>query len=414
MSSKNLPLTGLRVVELGTHVAIPNATRCLADWGATVIKIENAKGDEWRVIGKGYNTPCTDDENPVFTMQNANKKLISLNVKSDEGMEALFKLLETADVFASNVRLKSLKKLGLDYDSLKERFPKLIYTHFTGFGYNGADAERPGFDKAAFWARGGADADMAYKGGYPMNPVIGFGDATVANAILSGILAALLGRERTGQGAFLSSSLYGCAIWYGGIGIISAQELYGVKFPKEYMDPALPFSHIYKCKDGEWLIITVIDHDGRYERLCRALGMDEYLQDERYMYIENVKKRKEEFVEIVKQHFLQKTSDEWTKIFDKYDVVYERIAHFSDVLVDQQAWDNSFLKKVRFDSGRDVILPTNPVQFREYDEPDYRITGPIGRDTSEVLEEIGYSKEVIERMHKNKSIVVHDKEGDII
>ncbi|GHU64491.1 CoA transferase [Clostridia bacterium] len=406
MSDKNLPLKGLRVVELGTHVAIPNATRCLADWGATVIKVESLGGEEWRIMGKGYNTPCTDDENPVFTMQNANKKFISLNLKSEEGMAIMRKLLETADVFASNVRLKSLAKLKLDYDSIKERFPKLIYAHFTGFGMRGSHSERPGFDKAVFWARGGGDADMVYKeGGYPMSPVIGFGDATVGNAILSGILAALLGREKTGEGTFLCSSLYACAIWYAGVGVISAQSPYNVEYPKSYMDPALPFSHIYKCKDNEWLIITVIDHDARYEKMCHVLGMEAYLKEEKYKYIQNVKQCKEEFVGIVRDHFLKKTSDEWAKIFEENDVVYERLAHFADIVKDEQAWENGFIRKVTYASGQDVVMPANPVQFIGYDEPDYAATGALGSDTKEVLAGIGYSKEEIRTFIENKSVV---------
>ena len=114
------PLVGLRVVELGTHVAVPNVTRAMADCGADVIKVEGLKGEEWRILGKNYGIPYTAEENALFTAQNANKKFIALDLKKEDGKEALLKLLENADVFISNVRLKSLVKMGLDYDSLKE------------------------------------------------------------------------------------------------------------------------------------------------------------------------------------------------------------------------------------------------------------------------------------------------------
>ena len=153
------PLEGVKVIDLTYFVAGPGAARILADWGADVIKVEGLKGEEWRILGKNYGIPYTAEENALFTAQNANKKFIALDLKKEDGKEALLKLLENADVFISNVRLKSLVKMGLDYDSLKERFPRLIYCHFTGFGYEGPDAARPGFDMAAFWARSGAIVD---------------------------------------------------------------------------------------------------------------------------------------------------------------------------------------------------------------------------------------------------------------
>ena len=139
------PLEGIKVVELGTHVAVPMAARLMADWGAEVIKVESLTGDLWRSYGLNVKTPVTDEENPIFAVPNANKRLIALNLKTDKGRE---------DVFMSNVRLKGLKGLGLDYESLSRRFPKLVYFHFTGYGYDGPWAKRPGFDIAAFWSAG--------------------------------------------------------------------------------------------------------------------------------------------------------------------------------------------------------------------------------------------------------------------
>ena len=145
-----LPLEGVNVVELGTHVVVPNATRFLADWGANVIKIEAPLGEEWRKVGPSYKTPMTDEENPLFQEQNSNKRLIGINLKSEDGVAVFCKLIARADIFVSNVRMNSLLKMGLGYDDVKAFNASIIYAHFTGYGHKGADAARPGFDMSTF------------------------------------------------------------------------------------------------------------------------------------------------------------------------------------------------------------------------------------------------------------------------
>ena len=135
-----LPLEGLRVVELATVVAAPTASRMLCAYGAEVIKVETLYGDELRRAGRSEMCPCEDDKNPLFTISNSSKKLTSINFKSKEGKEALLKLIGRADIFITNVREASLKRNGLDYESLKEQFPSLIYAHFSGYGPDGPAA----------------------------------------------------------------------------------------------------------------------------------------------------------------------------------------------------------------------------------------------------------------------------------
>ena len=139
---KKMPLEGIRVVELATVVAAPTASRVLCAFGAEVIKVETKIGDEMRRAGEFEMVVCEDDKNPLFTIQNSGKKLTAINLKTAAGKEALLRLLEDADVFLTNVRMPSLKRLGLDYDTLHKRFPGLIYAHFSGFGAKGPDAAK--------------------------------------------------------------------------------------------------------------------------------------------------------------------------------------------------------------------------------------------------------------------------------
>ena len=156
---KKMPLEGIRVVELATVVAAPTASRVLCAFGAEVIKVETKIGDEMRRAGEFEMVVCEDDKNPLFTIQNSGKLLTSIDLKNPDGKAAFLKLLETADVFLTNVRLPSLGRLGLDYETLHKAYPGLVYAHFSGFGPKGPDAAKPGFDSTAFWLRSGPMAD---------------------------------------------------------------------------------------------------------------------------------------------------------------------------------------------------------------------------------------------------------------
>lgn len=299
------PLEGIKVVELGTHVAVPNATRVMADWGADVIKVEGVTGDLWRYFGANISTPTKDEENPIFANQNTNKRFIALNLKSAEGMEAMHKLLAEADVFVSNVRMKSLSKMGLTYEALSEKYPKLIYFHFTGFGYEGPVAARPGFDVAAFWSRSGMLGDWAEKGTYPINPSSGFGDATVASSVLTGILAALISRNKTGKGMRLTTSLYANAVWYAGAEVVANQPQYGNVKPVVGGRPGNAFASNYKCKDGEWIYIAALEYDNSYNKIMKIMGLDELVDDERFCTQANYRKNRDEFQKIFQAKFME-------------------------------------------------------------------------------------------------------------
>ncbi|MGX7138868.1 hypothetical protein RV15_GL002593 [Enterococcus silesiacus] len=404
MMERKLPLEGIKVVELGTHVAVPNATRFMADWGAEVIKVEGVRGEEWRVIGNSYYTPVADDENPIFTVQNANKEFIAIDLKNPDGMEIMKKLIREADIFISNVRLNSLKKMKLDYEAVKPLNPQIIYCHFTGFGYEGPDRNRPGFDMAAYWARSGAMSDWVSKGDYPIKPPGGFGDATVSANICSGILAALYARTQSGKGTFLTSSLYSSAIWYNSTGIVSTQEKYGNVYPKDKNQPVNPFSHIYKCKDEEYVIITVLDYNNSWEKMVTMLGFSEYLNDERFNTILAVRENMDEFIKIINHAFLKKDREEWCQLFDQADIVYEKLAHMSEVTKDPQAWENNFLTEVTFPNNNTAILPTVPIQFSEYEVTKYIPSGKVGRDSLEILQKLGYSEAEFAELVEKKAI----------
>lgn len=399
------PLHGIKVVELGTHVAVPMATRLLADWGAEVIKVENPTGDLWRYYGLNVRTPVTEDENPLFCIPNANKKIISLNLKSQEGLDILFRLLEGADVFVSNVRLDGLKRLGLDYETLSQRFPKLVYFHFTGYGYEGPWAKNPGFDIAAFWSAGGMINNWPMEGDVPFAPSAAFGDATVSSMAASGILAGLVGRLTSGKGCYLTTSLYATALWYNFGDVISCQPQYGCPRPYQKNTNANPFLAPYCCGDGNWVYLAALEYERNYAKCVTILGLEQYLDDPRYNTLASYMEHNVEFATIVSEAFLTRSADEWVERFLAADIVIQRMFHSSELHKSEHAWAAGMFNRVDFPvSGNSTVFPNTPVTFMGEESAVTGAVGGIGCHTHQILAEHGYSDEEIQVLAANRIV----------
>jgi len=404
--SQSKPLSGYRVVELATFMAAPSCGRLLADWGADVIKVEAGVGDPFRYFGPTMMMPAKESEAPGWELNNANKRGIVLDLKSGEGQEAFHKLLTTADVFLTNNRPEALKKLGLDYENIKGKYPKLIHAVVTGFGEKGPDVDLPGFDVVAFWARSGFLADLVKPDEYPVYTPAGFGDLTVGSTLFGGICAALLNRAKSGKGDRISVSLFGASIWYSGLMITSAQERYGNVFPKARFN-GNPLAIPYRAKDGEWIMLSIIEHDRYWGAFCKAINREELISDPRFDTREHMMENKPELIKTLEEVFSAKLSAEWIKILQAADIVHDKLRHIKDVSKDEQAWANDYLYNFTFPNGEQGILPAPPIKSAEIGESP-RQRGPfLGEHTKEILEELGYSAEQIEQLKANKNIKIH-------
>ena len=225
-----------------------------------------------RRSGATERTPYTDEVNPLYTVHNSGKKLIALNIKTPVGKQIFLELLADADVFVSNVREQSLRKLGLDYEALHETFPRLIYAHFSGFGPKGPEANTPGFDSTAFWLRNGAMADWQEQGAYPFRPTYAFGDMATSSVLLSGILMALLARNNTGRGCKVETSLMASGIWCNAVGVVSTQFA-NRRLNPDPLRPRNPFAACYQCADGRWIGMYINEYLREKEKFAKMLGM---------------------------------------------------------------------------------------------------------------------------------------------
>ena len=399
-----LPLQGVRVLELATVVAAPTVGRMMASYGADVIKVEGHSGDLLRPVGKGHCLPAEDDNNPLFDLFNTGKKMIVLNLKTAEGMEAFHRLLRQSDVLISNIRMQSLEKMQLDYESLKARYPKLIYAHFSGFGLKGPDVNRPGFDSTAFWLRSGPSQDWLTPGAFPMRPSFAFGDLATASSFLSGILMALYARESTGHGTLVSTSLQASGIWCSASAVLSAQ--YGKEFPAERNAPWDPFSDYYECADGQWLAVMEKEYSRGKAAIARVFGLPELLSDPDCADLTTMRESGALTVLSRKMEKIMrtKTCAAWEQILDANDIPNERLRHYSEIAGDEQANANECFDEVSYPDGT-AAMPVPPIRFSDYGRLPTAPTPVMGHDTQNVLREIGYTEETIAGLKKKGAIL---------
>ncbi|MGI6782827.1 MAG: CaiB/BaiF CoA transferase family protein [Aminivibrio sp.] len=393
------PLSGLRVLELSTYVAAPSCGRMLADYGAEVIKIESAGGDAWRLYGNSMKVTATEKENPVFDIVNSGKKGIVLDLKNPEAKTVLERLLEKTDIFLTNTRPKSLQRLGLDYESLKDRYPSLIHASITGFGDKGPLVDDPGFDNVAFWAKSGFLADMCVEtpGNYPVMAPTGVGDMTTGTVLFSAISMALFQRQKTGRGDRVTVSLYGTALWIMCNMIIRTQDRYRDKFPKT-REECNPMVSSFRCLDGEWIMLTILEFERYFPALCRVTGLEELLDDPRFKTTEKMLAHRYELTKLLEEKFITRNADEWKKLLTENDIVNDRLPHFSDAEKSEQAWENGFIEKFAFESGESCILPRPSPRFNGITLSPTRRGPLLGEDSESVLKELGFSEEEADRL----------------
>lgn len=405
----NKPLEGVRVVELANFIAAATAGRFMADLGADVIKIEAPKGDPLRYTAPSEGRPLSQEENTTWDLENGNKRCLSINIKDEKGKEAFFKLLETADVLITNWRVQALERAGLDYDSLKVRYPKLVYALCTGYGEYGPDKDLPGFDFTAFFARGGYLDSLRQKGTVPMNVVPGLGDHNVGMNLAAGILAALFQAKVKGVGEKVESSLFESAIFNMGM-MIQASNYEGIaqNYPIDVRESANPFNAAWRTKDDRFIQTCMPDYNTYYEKFMIALGREDLVGSTEYFPVLNMQEKKlgTKVYDIVMEAMGKKTVAEWNEILTKADIPFSLAKNWSEIRNDEQAIANECFYDMNYDTGNTRRLVRLPVKFKEMGVPDYKKGPKIGEHGREVLEELGYSKEEIDNMLETKALFI--------
>lgn len=401
---KNDVLKGVRVIDLTTYAAAPGAGRIMADWGAEVIKVEGFSGDPMRLFGLQMAIPSGDDENPIWEVENGNKKGVTIDLKNPKGHELMIQLLQSADIFITNVRMSSLKKMGLDYETLEPQCPKLVWGHISGYGAYGPEAPRPGYDVVSFWSRGGSLVDTSPIGHPPMTSPYGVGDHTTSLVLLGGVLGGLHKARTTGKGEKIEVSLFGTAVWVNSLMVISSQ--YGDQWPKDHYQPSSPLSATYRCEDDEWITLTILAYERYWKAFCEAMEIPEYIDDERFNTLVIAKKPEncDPLVHILEEAFAKKESAYWAERLKAADIAFERANHYADVSKDEQAIANHYVEEITMRNGNTCMLPMSPVQFKVNEAPELNPAPLLGQDNEEILKTLGYDEEEIQQLRDAKVI----------
>ena len=394
-------LEGVKVIELSTMIAVPACARFLADQGADVIKIEAKGGDAVRWNGVSEGRSGSAYENTTFDLENANKKGIVLNLKSEGGREIFFRLLDDADILLTNWRPQALEKNGFSYEILHEKYPKLVYGTLTGYGDKGPDKDLPGYDFTAYWARGGMMDSLRQKGEWPINLVPGMGDHQSGMMLAAGVMAALYKAQKTGIGERVSINLLHTSIFVQGIMIMAAQytEL-GQKYPISHRTADNPFNNTYRTKDERFMQISMPPFDKFYPKFMPIIGREDLVGNERYT-MDNITENKlhEEFIDILEKAFEQKTAAEWDEILTANDIPHCVAQSWEEVLDDPQANAADVYYEMHYPTGAVRKLVRQPI-FIGQELPEYEMAPLLGENSEEVIRSLGYSEEEIRAFHE--------------
>jgi len=394
-----LPLSGLRVLDLASFIAGPVATTVMGDYGAEVIKIEPpGEGDPQRKLGQAHSIP----QHPVnfcWHLVNRNKRAIVLDLKHDEGRGVFDRLVRTADVMVVNFPLKVRARLKMRYADVAPLNRRLIYASMTGYGEHGPDADQPGFDSTAFFARSGLLDALTYAGGPPAFSLPAQGDQMAGMNLFAAISMALLHRERTGEGSEVATSLHAGGLWSNAMLAQGALlDAYVAPRPPR-TTPRSALANQYRTADGRWIQLTIVREDRLWPELCKAIDRTDLLADPRFRTTELRRSHATELAAILDPVFALHPWPEWRKRLRHHEITFGLLGVLHDVPHDEQAVANG------------TIVPSNvPEMPRTISAPIRLSFAPVtvapgpgpahGQHTDELLAELGYGTNEMRRLRR--------------
>ncbi|CAB4562763.1 unannotated protein [freshwater metagenome] len=374
------PLHGVKVVELGVWVAGPAATGIMADWGADVVKVEPPSGDPQRSV---FGALGVADQSgvPPFEIDNRGKRSVIADLRDEKGMSVFMSLLADADVFVTNVRPAGLARLGLDPESLTKKFPRLIYGVITGYGTDGPDVDRAGYDIGAFWARSGLAHTTVAPNELPPALRSGQGDHTTALSLVSGVMAALFDRERTGKGRVVSTSLLRTGMYTLGWDIGVFLRFGKRQSTKPNRENPAPMMNCYRAADGRAFWLLGLEADRHFPGLLTAMERPDLAEVENFKNARARSVNAAEFTAVLDAHFATQSYEYWTTRFDAHDVWWAPLNSIAEAVVDEQVLASGAIVEMTPREGEAPYRAVNsPVDFNDY-VPVYGPVPALGEHT---------------------------------
>jgi crotonobetainyl-CoA:carnitine CoA-transferase CaiB-like acyl-CoA transferase len=363
-------MKGVRILEVAEHMFVPAASAILADWGADVIKVEHhLRGDAMRGLGS---TGVLDLSRGVHVLNehaNRGKRSIGLDLSSEEGVQVLYELAKTCDVFLSNKLPMVLEKLQIDARHIRKHNPDIIYVRGTASGPKGPDGNRGGYDMTSFWCRSGASYSVSPPGmGFVLpQPGPGFGDSISGMTIAGGIAAALYKRERTGEPSIVDVSLLGSGVWAMGATIaLSGQSGKPWQLGGSGGSGASnPLTGLYKTADERFISLVMLQGFHYWPDFCRHIDRADLIDDARFDSVENLAANSGQAGDIIRAEIARYTLAEWTEKFQSLKGQWAPVLNSVEVAADPQVRANGYITSATTKEGTDFELVSTPVQFDE-------------------------------------------------
>lgn len=389
---------GLRVVEAATFVAGPAASTILGDFGAEVIHIEPPGiGDPYRLLYRLKPLPeC--DENYPWILDSRNKQSVVLDLKNAAGREALYALVAAADVFVTNYQPSVLADLKIGHAQLAPLNERLIYAHVTGYGERGDEAERPGYDASAWWARSGMMDLIRPKDGDLAMSAPGMGDHPTAVALYGAIVTALYRRERTGKGTKVSTSLMANGVWANGI-MAQAALCHAKPFePFRRLEAKNPLLNVYGTRDGRAVLLVMVKEAFEWEMLCDALGRQDLKSDARFANSALRQTNARQLIELLDGVFAQKDLADWVPALEEHRITFSIVQRYDALPTDAQMLQEGLFVDISDAPGRRTI--DSPITIMGETKRPPHTAPELGQHTRAVLGAAGFDQAALDRLER--------------
>ena len=388
------PLDDITVVAIDSWMAGPSAGAILADLGATVIKVEPLTGDPMRDMGR----PAKSDAGRIdydfqFDVDNRGKQSIRVDLTSPKGRDIVKKLCSQAEIFICNLLTHRQEKYEMDPQSLFKVNPKLVHATITGYGTDGPDAWRPGFDVTAFFGRSGLyDASREGEDGVVPMARPAQGDHVTGLALTSAVLSSLRLAERTGTGQAVETSLFEAAVWSQASDYATTAVDQAPVRKRSREGQLSPTTNRYPCGDGKWVVFNMPD-PSKWPKFCTALGQETWI--ERYPTAKDRYDSMPQLVSEIDKTLSVKGRDEWGKIFDETGIIWGPVLALHEVVADEQANAIGLFPTLTDETIGDYRTVRIPMRFAGADVGPQRRSPKAGEHTSEVLQQAGYTDDEI-------------------
>ena len=397
--SSELPLEGVKVLEIASWIAAPACGRILKEWGAEVVKLEPVNGDALRGMGNPARVPGVS---PPFEITNPGKRSVALNLRAPEALPLLRRMVMASDVVLTNLRPAGRSALGLEYSDIAEYAPGVVFCVVSGYGYEGPAANLPGFDGAAYWAASGMGMAVSSGLDEPVAPRPAVGDHATAMSAAAGICAALYARTRTGRGQLVHTSLVGNGTYQLGWDYANLAWVGEAAPPPSRRSATNPLNNSYECAGGEWLVLVNLQSDVAWGPFCEAMGLERLLENDEYATARGRAIHREELVATLDEAFAGKSRTDIGRALEERGVIWAPLRTLEEAIEDESLEGVGFADSQSGETARRI--PPSPVDFASAP----RLGGDVaevGQHTEELLLELGLDWSEIESAKSAGAII---------